>query len=100
MKGTIHWVSAKNSINATINLYENLYSNPHPKSSSDLNKNSLTVIENAVLEESLAKARSGDCYQFERTGYFVVNESLKDKNRLSFNRIVTLRDAWSKIKNS
>ena len=97
VKGTIHWVSAKNSINATINLYENLYSDPHPESSSDLNKNSLTVIENAVIEDSFSKAKPGDRFQFERTGYFVINECGKDDDTMSFNRIVTLRDTWSKI---
>jgi glutaminyl-tRNA synthetase len=97
VKGTIHWVSAKNSINATINLYENLYSDPHPESSSDLNKNSLTVIENAIIEDSFSKAKPGDRFQFERTGYFVINECGKDDDTMSFNRIVTLRDTWSKI---
>ena len=97
VKGTIHWVSAKNSINATINLYENLYSDPHPESSSDLNKNSLTVIENAIIEDSFSKAKPGDRFQFERTGYFVINECGKDGDTMSFNRIVTLRDTWSKI---
>ena len=97
VKGTIHWVSAKNSINATINLYENLYSDPHPESSSDLNKNSLTVIENTVIEDSFSKAKPGDRFQFERTGYFVINECGKDDDTMSFNRIVTLRDTWSKI---
>ena len=97
VKGTIHWVSAKNSINATINLYENLYSDPHPESSSDLNKNSLTVIENAIIEDSFSKAKPGDRFQFERTGYFVINECGKDDDKMSFNRIVTLRDTWSKI---
>ena len=97
VKGTIHWVSAINSTNATINLYENLYSNPHPESSSDLNKNSLTVIEDAVIEDSFTKAKPGDRYQFERTGYFMINEYGKDDSKMSFNRIVTLRDTWSKI---
>jgi glutaminyl-tRNA synthetase len=97
VKGTIHWVSVKNSINATINLYENLYSDPHPESSSDLNKNSLTVIENAIIEDSFSKAKPGDRFQFERTGYFVINECGKDDDTMSFNRIVTLRDTWSKI---
>ena len=97
VKGTIHWVSAINSTNATINLYENLYSNPHPESSSDLNKNSLTVIEDAVIEDSFTEAKPGDRYQFERTGYFMINEYGKDDSKMSFNRIVTLRDTWSKI---
>ena len=97
VKGTIHWVSAINSTNATINLYENLYSNPHPESSSDLNKNSLTVIEDAVIEDSFTEAKPGDRYQFERTGYFMINEYRKDDSKMSFNRIVTLRDTWSKI---
>ena len=92
VKGTIHWVSAINSTNATINLYENLYSNPHPESSSDLNKNSLTVIEDAVIEDSFTEAKPGDRYQFERTGYFMINEYRKDDSKMSFNRIVTLRD--------
>ncbi len=97
VKGTIHWVSAINSTNATINLYENLYSDPHSESSSDLNKNSLTVIEDAVIEDSFTEAKPGDRYQFERAGYFMINEYRKDDSKMSFNRIVTLRDTWSKI---
>ena len=98
VKGTIHWVSAKKCIFATLNLYETLSSSAEPKSIADINEESLTVIKNAVLEANLEHASPGDKFQFERTGYFVVDENLIQDEKLVFNRIVTLRDSWAKMK--
>ena len=97
VKGTIHWVSAKQCVSATLHLYSTLLSAANPKSISDLNEESLTVVKNAALEESLAHASPGDRFQFERTGYFVVDENSLQGEELIFNRIVTLRDSWAKM---
>jgi len=98
VKGTIHWVSAKQSISATLNLYETLSSAAEPKSITDINEESLSVVENAALEANLEHASPGDQFQFERTGYFVVDENSVQDKKLVFNRIVTLRDSWAKMK--
>ena len=98
VKGTIHWVSAKQCISATLNLYETLSSAAEPKSIADINEESLSVIENAALEANLEHASPGDQFQFERTGYFVVDENSVQDEKLVFNRVVTLRDSWAKMK--
>ena len=99
VKGTIHWVSAQQCIYATLHLYETLMSEANPNSIADINAESLTVIENAALEESLMHVSPGDRFQFERSGYFVVDKNSVQTEKLIFNRIVTLRDSWAKIKN-
>ena len=98
VKGTIHWVSAKQCISATLHFYETLLSAAEPKSITDINEESLTVVENAALEANLVDASPGDQFQFERTGYFVVDENSVQDKKLVFNRIVTLRDSWAKMK--
>jgi glutaminyl-tRNA synthetase len=99
VKGTIHWVSAQQCIYATLHLYETLMSEANPNSIADINPESLRVIENAALEESLMHVSPGDRFQFERSGYFVVDKNSVQTEKLIFNRIVTLRDSWAKIKN-
>lgn len=98
VKGTIHWVSAEHAIDASVNLYDRLFTHPNPAASDDitehLNPESLTVLNNCKLEPSLAKASANVHYQFERTGYFVKDNKAEN---LTFNRTVTLRDAWAKI---
>ncbi|MBE9568642.1 MAG: glutamine--tRNA ligase/YqeY domain fusion protein [Proteobacteria bacterium] len=98
VKGTIHWVSAEHAIDATVNLYDRLFTHPNPAASENftehLNPESLTVLKNCKLEASLADASEEIHYQFERTGYFVKDNKSDD---LTFNRTVTLRDAWAKI---
>ena len=98
VKGTIHWVSAEHAIDAKVNLYDRLFTHPNPAAADDfteyLNPNSLEMLNNCKLEPALADAKTDLHYQFERTGYFV-----KDANTdtLTFNRTVSLRDAWAKI---
>ncbi len=98
VKGTIHWVSAEHAIDATINIYDRLFTHPNPAASDDitehLNPESLTVLNNCKLEACLADAASDIPYQFERTGYFVREDKAET---LSFNRTVTLRDTWAKL---
>ncbi len=98
VKGTIHWVSANHAIDATINLYDRLFTHPNPAACDDLtehlNPASLITLNNCKLEAALADADAGTHYQFERIGYFVKDSKAKS---LSFNRTVTLRDTWAKL---
>ncbi|MDR3748602.1 MAG: glutamine--tRNA ligase/YqeY domain fusion protein [Acidobacteriota bacterium] len=103
VKATIHWVSAEHAINAEVRLYENLFTTEDPSNvpegqefTANLNPNSLEVLTNAKLEPSLASAKPGDRYQFERLGYFSADLDSKP-GALVFNRTVPLRDTWAKI---
>ena len=95
VKSAIHWVSADHSITGKVSLFETLYSDPSPDSDSPLNPNSKLEINEAQFEQSLSNAKIGGRFQFERSGYFILDE-IKDE-KLSFNRIVTLKDTWAKI---
>ena len=104
VRGTIHWVSEQDSIPVEIRLYDYLFEEnaTSDDTSSDeladgINSNSLSVIENARVESSLASASGGDIYQFEREGYFVVDTSEYAAGRLVFNRSVSLRDTWARV---
>jgi len=98
VKGTIHWVSAEHAIDASVNLYDRLFTHPNPAAADDftehLNPNSLETLSHCKLEPALANASTELHYQFERTGYFVKDAKTEC---LTFNRTVTLRDAWAKI---
>jgi len=98
VKGTIHWVSAQHAIDATVNLYDRLFTHPNPGGSENfielMNPDSLIKLEHCKLEPSLAEADPKKHYQFERTGYFVRDNH---EQALVFNRTVTLRDTWAKI---
>jgi glutaminyl-tRNA synthetase len=103
VKATIHWVSAQQAIDAEVRLYENLFLKEDPGDvpegqdfTANLNPNSLEVITDAKLEPSLANAKPGDRYQFERLGYFCADLDSK-LGALVFNRTVPLRDTWAKI---
>ena len=103
VKATIHWVSAQHAINAEVRLYESLFTKEDPNDApggqeftANLNPNSLETLTAAKLEPSLASAKPGDRYQFERLGYFCADpDSMSEK--LVFNRTVQLRDTWAKI---
>jgi glutaminyl-tRNA synthetase len=100
IKGTIHWVSAAQAVKAEVRLYDSLFLDAKPDEDPDwktrINPNSLHVVANAYVEPSLADAKAGDRYQFERTGYFCADLDSKP-GKLVFNRTVTLRDTWGKI---
>jgi len=101
VKGVIHWVSAKHAVPAEIRLYDRLMLDPAPGSEdwkSRLNPESLVALENAVVEPSLADAEIGQRFQFEREGYFC-RDTESSSGRPVFNRVVTLRDSWTKIEN-
>lgn len=103
VKGTIHWVSAEHSLPAEVRLYDHLFSKPDPsevEESGDyrdnLNPNSLETLTDSRVEQSLGSASPGDRFQFERLGYFCVDQD-SQAGSLIFNRTVPLRDTWAKI---
>jgi glutaminyl-tRNA synthetase len=103
VKSTIHWVSAPHAIEAEIRIYDKLFTKSDPGQlaegedfTSNLNPNSLETLLDAKLESSLASAKAGDRYQFERVGYFCVDLDSKS-GRLVFNRTLPLKDTWAKI---
>ena len=95
VKSAIHWVSSDHAVSGNVNLFETLYNDPNPDSESPINQNSMVEIHNPAFEKSLVDAVVGSRFQFERNGYFILN-AVEDE-RLSFNRIVTLKDTWAKI---
>src|ERR1700690_960798 len=104
VKSTIHWVSAEHAVDAEVRLYEVLFTVPNPGGETEegtewtdyLNPKSLEVVRGAKLQPSLGGAEGGSRYQFERLGYFCVDED-SHPGQLVFNRTVQLRDAWAKI---
>jgi glutaminyl-tRNA synthetase len=103
VKSTMHWVSAAHALAAEIRLYDKLFLKPNPSDVeegedviSNLNPNSLEIVTGAKLEPSLATAKQGEPYQFERVGYFCVDPDSTESN-LVFNRTLSLKDSWAKI---
>jgi glutaminyl-tRNA synthetase len=103
VKATLHWVSAQHAIDAEVRLYDHLFTKENPlevKEGEDwldnLNPNSLQVLTRCKIEPSLASAKPGERYQFERKGYFCVDPDSR-AGKPVFNRTVTLRDTWAKI---
>ncbi len=102
-KGTIHWVSVNHAINSEVRLYDRLFSVEDPEGQEGkeftefLNPNSLEILNDCKLEPSLINSRQGEKFQFERLGYFCVDSKYSKNDSPVFNRIVTLRDSWSKI---
>ena len=101
VRGTIHWVSASHAIDASVKLYDRLFKSPNPESSEnfldDLNDSSLITINNCKLEPSLLEVKNDEIFQFERIGYFI-KDKISNKSDLVFNRTVSLRDTWAKLK--
>ena len=101
VKGTLHWVSAQESIEAEVRLYDRLFLSDNPENNGDfiddLNPESLSVIKKAKLEASLSTASTETIYQFERTGYFIIDSENSSVDNLIFNRAVSLRDSWARI---
>lgn len=102
VKGTIHWVSAKNALKAEVRLYDRLFNVENPGAAENwletINPNSLEIIPDALVEPFLEKAKPGDKFQFERHGYFCVDTKYTTNEKLVFNRTVTLKDSWAKGK--
>ncbi|MBA3006573.1 MAG: glutamine--tRNA ligase/YqeY domain fusion protein [Proteobacteria bacterium] len=106
VKGTIHWVSAAHAIQCPVRLYDRLFLTENPDADKQvdfkehLNSNSLTILDNCMLEPSLAKAQAGESFQFERHGYFCADLISSQPGAPVFNRTVTLRDSWIKTDKS
>jgi glutaminyl-tRNA synthetase len=109
VKGTIHWVSAANAIDAEVRLYDRLFTVPEPDSGGDfksfINPHSLETVT-AKCEPALANAHADERYQFERLGYFALDpDSAKDRLATAspsgggqvWNRTITLKDTWAKL---
>ena len=98
VKGTIHWVSAENYINAECRLYDNLIDEEkgvyNEDGSMNINPDSLTVVKNAVLETSLKDAEPLESFQFVRNGFFCVDSKDSKPDALVFNRIVSLKSSF------
>ena len=102
VKGTIHWVSAEDAIEAEVRLYDYLIeTDENGEVPADflaaVNKKSLEVVEHALIEPSASFTAVGTHYQFLRTGYFVVDKDTTPE-KLVFNRVVGLKDSWAKAK--
>jgi glutaminyl-tRNA synthetase len=99
----LHWVSAAKAIDAEVRLYDRLFVKENPLDHAEdedftdfINPDSFSILTGCKLEPSLATAKPGDRFQFERLGYFCVDPDTDD-GTLVFNRTVTLRDTWAKI---
>ena len=104
VKATIHWVSAEHAVDAEVRLYDHLFAMPDPNDvpegkdwTANINPKSLEVIPAAKVEPSVRGAAAGAKFQFERTGYFSVDQD-STPERLVFNRAVSLKDSWAKEK--
>ena len=102
VKGVIHWVDAKKAANVEVRLFDRLFSKEDPEDypeggsyRDNLNHDSIKVVS-AFVEPELLKANIGDKFQFERLGYFCVDKD-STKEKMVFNRTVTLKDSWAKI---
>ena len=99
VKGTLHWVSKEDSVKATVNIYDRLFKTEKPGSAEDLadelNPESLTVLENCLIEGCFKDAKPGDVFQFMRQGYFCVDKDSTPDN-LIINRTVDLKSSWGK----
>lgn len=106
VKGALHWVSAAHALRAEVRLYDRLFTDPRPDAHQNetdwrdfINPNSMRVIKEACLEPSLREAVAEERFQFERLGYFCVDNKDSAPNKPVFNRAVSLRDSWAKQKN-
>ena len=101
VKGTLHWVSIAHAKQVEVRIYDRLFLHEAPDADKDkdfiefINSNSLNINKNAFVEPSLALAKVGDRFQFQRLGYFVVDKDTTAAN-LVFNRTVALKDTWAK----
>ncbi len=98
---TLHWLSCQNAVPAEVRLYDRLFSVENPSADERdfrelLNPNSLTVLKNCYVEQYLTEKKPGDFLQFQRIGYFTLDESSKE-DHLIFNKTVGLKDTWAKI---
>ncbi len=102
VKGTIHWVSAAHAVEAEARVYDRLFMVENPvgeRWKDQINPHSLEILSGCRVEPSLSVAKPQDRFQFERLGYYCVDDDSRE-GKLVFNRTVTLRDTWAKIEKS
>ena len=102
VKGTIHWVSAAQAVDADVRLFEPLFADPDPAAAdvddvAELLRPDSRRIASAKCEPSLGEASGGDTFQFERVGYFCCDTVASAPGKPVFNRTVTLKDTWKKV---
>jgi len=103
VKGTIHWVSASHGVQCRVNLYDRLFNVENPDQNKEvdfkehLNPDSREILEDSVVEPSLGDLDAGQQVQFERQGYFCLDPVESSAKQPVFNRIVTMRDSWTKM---
>jgi glutaminyl-tRNA synthetase len=102
VKATLHWASAEHAVDAEVRLYDRLFTTEDPGGGGrdfldELNPSSLEVLSACKVEPSLGVAPAGTRFQFERLGYFVVDKDSTPGHPV-FNRTVTLKDTWAKVK--
>ncbi len=104
VKGIIHWVSTKDSIQVEVRLYDRLFTKPIPGSDdpkgnffNDINKDSIKVLSECQIEPEILKSQNKEVFQFERLGYFYQDSVDSREEAMVFNRTVTLRDTWAKL---
>jgi glutaminyl-tRNA synthetase len=104
VKGTLHWVSASEALEAEVRLYDTLFTKENPSQveeggdfTDNINSDSLEILTGCRVEPNLASAQPEDNFQFMRQGYFCVDCVDSSPDHLVFNRTVTLRDTWAKI---
>lgn len=103
VKGTLHWVSASDNVTAQVNVYDRLFTVENPDGDKEvdfktfINPDSLSVLNNCKIELALKAAKPQERYQFQRLGYFCVDDDSTSDN-LIFNRTATLKDFWAKKK--
>ena len=102
VKGTLHWVAEKHAVAAEVRLYDRLFTVPNPDKEEDwkavVNPASREILTGCLVEPGLREARPEDRFQFERLGYFCADRHDWSGDKPVFNRCVTLRDTWSKVK--
>ena len=98
VKGMLHWVDANNCIDATINIYDRLFTESNPLNVENFNENSLVIKKHAKLEKNIDLNNFEARYQFERVGYFIRDNKFLDQG-IIYNKIVSLKDTWKKTKN-
>jgi len=101
VKGIIHWVNASDAQDVEVRLYDRLFKHENPGSLDnyleEINPDSLSIVS-AKVEPFLASADGSEQFQFERVGYFTVDEKFKAQGKLVFNKTVALKDSWKKSK--
>jgi len=107
VKGTLHWVSAGRSIPAEVRLYDRLFTSENPGKvpdgdhfSDNLNPDSLKILKDCRIEPAISAIEKSVTIQFERQGYFCLDQMDSTQDDLVFNRTVPLRDSWKKIQDN